>query len=99
VIEKSYNILQKKINADSTASLSEKEDAFYSFAFSLFNYLATKKHSSITVVKKYEMYNPYYYPTLELNRKKIDLLQLLAISVQNKSPNSFKLFSGNCNLE
>ncbi|MDP4216251.1 MAG: hypothetical protein Q8927_08615 [Bacteroidota bacterium] len=92
VIRADYFRLLKFIK-DKRRPGKEMESAMYEFGISAFRYAMQDKSYTIQLEKRYSMYNPYLHPLLVKEGRKIDLLTILQIALENGGKNSFDMFA------
>lgn len=97
-IEESYNKVVSFVKKKSN-SKERKESVVNSYGLAISCYLRNKYGYRIEFQKKYERYNPYYLPILQLNEIRINVISKLIIAIKNTSKNSFMLFSKIINLK
>jgi len=69
-----------------------KDSAVNIFGLSAIKFFLKGNGYTLNLQRRYEMYNPYYYPVLVRDGKNIDVLTKLYIALKNGSENSFQLF-------
>jgi len=90
-MEAGYNRLLQFVKNDKDSDKS-KDSAVNIFGLSVIKFFLKENIYSLKLERRYEMYNPYYYPLLVRDGKNIDVLSKLYIALKNGSANSFQLF-------
>lgn len=85
-----YDKLLSYLNISNIAP-SDKELTVFSFSLVLMDYYVREKKAKWNLLKRYEIYNQYYYPTLIRENKSLDIYSCLCTSLEMKGGN-FQLF-------
>lgn len=87
--------LKVKAIADSQTHEDQNKDVdenIHSFGLALIKYLKNYRNYHLVMKKEYENYNPYLYPMMIKNDKRIDVLSKVFIHIEGQSLHSFENF-------
>jgi hypothetical protein len=83
-------IQSKIVNSKTSTERVELENFIYAYALSLICYLKEYKSYQLIMLTEYENYNPYLYPIMLNNNRRLDVLSKVSIYINSSSSNSFE---------